>query len=295
MFCTECGQPMADEAKFCALLRHAEIGSAPAERDCACSDAQVETPMLSPHRHPARAIRSTAEITPIRVQRPAPPPWPPIQPAAVCSSLDLAPAEERPAPQFAAPDPPAAVRDRTPAPLSHNSLRRNRMPRFPPRAFLPRAMRQFLLPLPRAPDDVEARRKASPVLIGAIVVALIAVAGIVWMVRSSMSFGGRPRPTSITIYPTAAKVVEGKGVDFVAEVSGAPSGEVTWSVDEGDSAGTVKSRERPPRMKRSRCTPPIRRREARNLSSGGDQYGRQKQVGHRRNHGYREVDLPAAS
>ena len=34
----------------------------------------------------------------------------------------------------------------------------------------------------------------------------------------------------------------GKGVDFVAEVTGAPTSDVTWSVEEGDSAGAIKTR-----------------------------------------------------
>jgi hypothetical protein len=94
-----------------------------------------------------------------------------------------------------------------------------------------------------SPDVVSEKRKLSPVLIGAIVVALIAIAGIVWMVRSSMSFGGKAaQPVAITIYPTAAKVAPGKGVDFVAEVTGAPGSEVTWSVEEGDNVGSIQTR-----------------------------------------------------
>jgi hypothetical protein len=94
-----------------------------------------------------------------------------------------------------------------------------------------------------SPDVVSEKRKLSPVLIGAIVVALIAIAGIVWMVHSSMSFGGKAaQPVSITIYPTAAKVAPGKGVDFVAEVTGAPGSEVTWSVEEGDNVGSIQTR-----------------------------------------------------
>jgi hypothetical protein len=80
------------------------------------------------------------------------------------------------------------------------------------------------------------------VLIGAIVVALIAVAGIVWMVRSSMSSSKSAQAVSITIYPTAARVAPGKGVDFVAEVTGAPGSEVTWSVEEGDNVGSILTR-----------------------------------------------------
>jgi chitinase len=90
---------------------------------------------------------------------------------------------------------------------------------------------------------VGAKRKTSPVLIGAIVVALIALAGIFWMVRSSMSIGGKSSgPVAITIFPTSAKTVVGKSVDFVAEVTGAPTSDVTWSVEEGDSAGEIKTR-----------------------------------------------------
>ena len=47
---------------------------------------------------------------------------------------------------------------------------------------------------------------------------------------------------SITIYPTKANATPGKGIDFVAEVTGAPSSDVTWSVEEGDSVGTIKTR-----------------------------------------------------
>jgi hypothetical protein len=92
-------------------------------------------------------------------------------------------------------------------------------------------------------DSGEGRRKVSPVLIGAIVVALIALGGIFWMVRSTLPTGGKSNaPVAITIFPTAAKVAAGKGVDFVAEVSGAPASEVTWTVEEGDSGGEVRSR-----------------------------------------------------
>jgi chitinase len=81
------------------------------------------------------------------------------------------------------------------------------------------------------------------VLIGAIIVALIALGGIFWMVRSSMSLATKaPTNVAITNFPTSAKVAPGKSVDFVAEVSGAPSSDVTWSVEEGDNAGEVKSR-----------------------------------------------------
>ena len=80
-------------------------------------------------------------------------------------------------------------------------------------------------------------------MIGAILVALIALAGIVWMVRSSMSLGGKSTaPVTITIFPTKASATPGKGVDFVAEVTGAPASDVSWTVEEGDSEGAIKTR-----------------------------------------------------
>ncbi len=83
----------------------------------------------------------------------------------------------------------------------------------------------------------------SPVLIGAIIVALLAVGGIVWMLRSSMSFGSKPAAkVEITIFPATAKVAVGKPIDFAATVTGAPASEVTWSVEEGDDAGKIQTR-----------------------------------------------------
>ena len=135
--------------------------------------------------------------------------------------------------------PPPLFAPREPEPMSQ--------PVLPPQtAAVNQAERYAAVPFAATPGayDVEGeRKKISPVLIGAIAIALIAVAGIVWMLRSSMSLGGKaPVNVQITIYPTSAKVVQGKGVDFVSEVSGAPSGEVTWNVEEGDSGGTITTR-----------------------------------------------------
>jgi chitinase len=93
------------------------------------------------------------------------------------------------------------------------------------------------------PETTGGRRQLSPVLIGAILVALIALAGIAWMLRSTMGGGSKAAaPVGITIYPTAAKAVVGKSVDFSATVTGAPTSEVTWKVEEGDNAGQVQTR-----------------------------------------------------
>jgi chitinase len=83
----------------------------------------------------------------------------------------------------------------------------------------------------------------SPMLIGAVVIALIALAGIVWMLRSTVAGGGKSsEPVAITIYPTSAKVVAGKAVDFAATITGAPTSDVTWKVEEGDNGGQIQTR-----------------------------------------------------
>ena len=93
-------------------------------------------------------------------------------------------------------------------------------------------------------DSGEGRRKVSPVLIGAIIVALIALGGIFWMVRSSMSLDGKSNaPVVVTIYPTSAKLAVGKSVDLKADVSGGASSGVTWAVEEGEAGGSVKLQE----------------------------------------------------
>ena len=250
MFCTECGQQMADEAKFCAYCgtRRVVIPSGH-EAPAATAAPKAEAPITAAPPTPVRAIRSTAEIMPMRV-RPAVPRTPAEEPPTVepeprlpLEQAGWSPEEESAAPpMFSTPEPPAVIRERAPAayppqPQSYATVPSGEVPAPPRYASVPFAAE------PGSPDAVGGKRKASPVLIGAIVVAIIALAGIVWMVRSSMSIGGKSAaPVSITIYPTAAKVVPGKGVDFVAEVTGAPTSEVTWSVEEGDSAGEIKTR-----------------------------------------------------
>jgi len=238
MFCIECGQPMADEAKFCAYCGTRRAVPAVTREAAAPPPAQPETPSVVPPPAPARVTRSTAEITPIRVQRPAPPPpieQPPVEPEDLQHVEAAVPWRQE---QFA---PPSSYASPEP-PVSQTQKARN----YPSPAEVPAPAPEGYRSVPFAAEpglhDTE-RRKISPVLIGAIAVALIAIAGIVWMVRSTVSFGGKSTaPVTITIYPTAAKVAVGKGVDFVAEVGGAPASDVTWSVEEGGSAGDIKTR-----------------------------------------------------
>ena len=250
MFCTECGQQMADEAKFCAYCgTRRAVTLSGNEVPIVAAPPKAEAPSVTPPPAPVRAIRSTAEIMPMRV-RPAVPRAPVEEPPVIEPEppLPLEPVaswreeESAPPPIFSTLEPHAVIPDRAPAASQPQSQSHATVPSgevlAPPRySSVPFAAE------PGSHDAVGGRRKASPVLIVALVVALIALAGIVWMVRSSMSIGGKsPATVAITIYPTAAKVGPGKGVDFVAEVTGAPTSDVTWSVEEGDSAGEIRTR-----------------------------------------------------
>ena len=157
---------------------------------------QQQPPSVTPPA-PVRPIRSTTEIMPIRVTRPAPPP-----PEAVTAQTEDQsgnsfgrlpwPAEESATPpQFSAPEPPA---------VSEPELIRFTQPRSaheeaPARTAEARATSYASVPFAAQPGSADAsprRSKISPVLIGAVIVALLAVGGIVWMLRSSVSIGASP-------------------------------------------------------------------------------------------------------
>jgi zinc-ribbon domain/Immunoglobulin I-set domain len=239
MFCTECGQAIGDEAKFCAYCGTRRAVPPVADAATSAPSPRQEPPSVAPPA-PARTIRSTAEIMPIRMQRTVPPP-----PVTDVSGEELEhaesvvpwPEEESNAPPMYAPPEPPVQRERAPV-----------RPAAPPPlvAEAPAPERYVSVPFaasPSSPEVTGERRKISPVLIGAIIVALIALGGIGWMLRTSMTPGSKAAANvGITIYPTEAKVVEGKSVDFAATITGAPTSDVTWKVEEGDSAGDIRTR-----------------------------------------------------
>src|SRR5215469_14523708 len=122
MFCTECGQSIADDAKFCAYCgtrRTIPASGAPA----AAPPARSSSPEPPPSPRP---VRSTAEIMPIRMQG-SPLPRPRVseagpvepeqdEPAVPWPAEERTPpplfgqqpqvAAERPPVRFAAPPPP---------------------------------------------------------------------------------------------------------------------------------------------------------------------------------------------
>ena len=252
MFCTECGQSIADDAKFCAYCG--------TRRTISASGAPAAAPpprSSSPEPPPSpRPVRSTAEIMPIRMQR-APVPQPrvseasPVEPeqdepvvpwpAGESTPPPFAPqpqvAPERPPSRPAAPPPPVSSAPAPPPAYTAAPPAATDAP--PPERYgsVPFADTQVM------PETPGGRRRLSPVLIGATLVALIALAGIAWMLHSTMGEGSKAAaPVGITIYPTAAKIVAGKGADFAATVTGAPTSEVTWRVEEGDTAGQIQTR-----------------------------------------------------
>ena len=247
MFCIACGRQMNDEERFCSQCgtRRAVIPTDAPAATISASPARQEQPPFTPPPSAARPIRSTAEIMPIRMQRPATPA--PIQPSPEDSFAQWSePEVERESaapPMFSAP---SVYRESEPV-RQAASIPAASYTEAPSKAATSRPVDPSYagVPFAAAPGSADvggSRRKISPVLIGAVIVALLAVGGIVWMVRSSMSASAKPAPVDITIFPTTAKVVAGKGVDFAATVTGAPTSEVTWKVEEGDNAGQIQTR-----------------------------------------------------
>jgi len=235
MFCIACGRQMGDDERFCSQCgtRRAVIPAAAEPAIQAPPPPRSEAPVAPP----VRPVRSTAEIMPMRVQRPPAPPAmerPSVEPEPPQYQPEHVPWPESqvpdPAPYYA-PEPPVVSRAEPVAPQAVAPSRAAGYPSVPFAAT------------PGAHDTDHERRGISPVLIGAIIVALIALGGIFWMVRSSLSGPGKTAANvAITIYPTSAKVAVGKSVDFVAEVSGAPASDVTWNIAEEGSGGEVKTR-----------------------------------------------------
>ena len=246
MFCIACGRQMSDEERFCSQCgtRRAVIPTDAAASSVPTSPARTEQPPSVAPPAALRPIRSTAEIMPIRVPQAAAPPPTAVQPAEPSHSVVPWPEEENASPTlFSTPEPPTVVE---PAAMTPSASARSAYADEPTRAAeVPTAVSYASVPFAAPPDSAEVgtrRSRISPVLIGAVIVALLAVGGIVWMLRSSVSAGAKPAKVEITMFPLTAKVVAGKGADFAATVNGAPSSEVTWKVEEGDNAGEIKTR-----------------------------------------------------
>src|SRR5664279_6033842 len=115
MFCTECGQSMVDEAKFCAFCGTRRLVT-PSSSDAPAPAVppRVDAPVVTPPPSPVRTVRSTAEIMQMRVH---PAQWPPVEEPPRVEPEPAQPvatwAEEESAapPMFPVPT-PAVVRER---------------------------------------------------------------------------------------------------------------------------------------------------------------------------------------
>ena len=242
MFCTECGQQMANEAKFCAYCG-TRRSIPPAGGEAATASPRMEPPVVTPPVAPRTTVRSTAEIMPMRVQRPSAAP-PRVTEAGPVEADEQQGEAAWPEEDHAAP----SLFTQPVAPVARETTPQRTAPAYnpPPQAYSPPpptpADRYSSVPFAAGsgvPEVAAERRRVSPVLIVAIVVALIALGGIFWMLRSSMSASSKAAQTvGITIYPTSAKVVAGKSADFAATITGAPTSEVTWKVEEGGGCRT---------------------------------------------------------
>jgi zinc-ribbon domain len=250
MFCIACGRQMSDEERFCSQCgtRRAVI---PADADA----TRVPTPPARLEQSPSatapatlRPVRSTAEIMPIRMPLPtAPPPaatTAPPQELTPSHSVVPWPEEESDSPAlYSAPEAAAVIEPEVVRPAAATGSAFDEAPARTAEARSSASYASVPFAAPPGSADVGPRRgKISPVLIGAVIVALLAAGGIVWMLRSSVSTSAKAGKVEITIFPVTAKVVAGKGADFAATVNGAPSSEVTWKVEEGDNAGEIKTR-----------------------------------------------------
>jgi hypothetical protein len=253
MFCIACGRQMGDEERFCSQCgtRRAVIPTDAEFIGVPAPPARTEQPPSAPPPAPLRTIRSTAEIMPIRMPLPIAPPPPahesftaqPQEPAPSHSVVPWPEEESAPPPLFSASGPPVVAEPEPVRPAPAARLPYDAAPGTASEVSPAASYTSVPFAAPPGSADVSPQRsKISPVLIGAVIVALLAVGGIVWMLRSSVSVGAKPANVEITIFPLTAKVVAGKGADFAATVTGAPTSEVTWKVEEGDAAGQIQTR-----------------------------------------------------
>lgn len=241
MFCTNCGQGIFPEDKFCSAC------GTPVRRTSEAAATTPPAPVVA--GMPVVVTSSTAEM-----HRPLA--------AAAAPASDNAAAATQSAPVSDPVEIPRQVISAPEAELQQclrcGKLQPNQnevcdscgvslnapptpLVEPPPQRFIPTAF--DLLPVIE-PEEPKARRGKSrlPVLEILVAVLLLSGAGFaIWMLRSSLP-GKTLTPASnveVTISPESAQVKAGNGFDFAATVSGTDDAEVTWTVQEGDDAGRV--------------------------------------------------------
>jgi len=91
-------------------------------------------------------------------------------------------------------------------------------------------------------DDATAPRQNRKLLITLLVVFALGIAALIYLMLRSPAKSAPPDSVTVAISPTAADVIAGEAHDFAATVTGSGDTDVTWSVEEGSSGGTVINR-----------------------------------------------------
>ncbi len=88
-------------------------------------------------------------------------------------------------------------------------------------------------------DDTAAQRGNSRLVIALLVVLALGVLGVIYLMSRTPAKHAVTGNVTIVISPTEAQVVAGDAHDFSATVTGSGDTDVTWSVQEGSSGGTM--------------------------------------------------------
>lgn len=91
-------------------------------------------------------------------------------------------------------------------------------------------------------DESKAPRQNRKLLVILLVVFALGVAGIIFLMARSPAKKLPVGNVTVSISPTSADVLTGQAQDFAATVTGGGDTDVTWSVEEGSSAGKVINR-----------------------------------------------------
>jgi len=91
-------------------------------------------------------------------------------------------------------------------------------------------------------DDKAARRGNRPLLFALVAVLVLGIVGVLYLMLRPSSKAAPAGNVTVSLSPAEATVATGGTQDFAATVDGSGDSDVTWSVQEGNSGGTVVNR-----------------------------------------------------